>query len=737
MCPLRVMVVVCAIAGVAAADERVDFRADVLPLLKQSCYRCHGPKKQSGGFRFDRRTSVRAKASRLRPGSSATSKVYLRVAGEDFGPQMPLDGELDARQIDLIKAWIDQGADWPDALAGKDRPPRLPDAAATRMIEAIRRGDRAALAEELAKTPRAASRFGDGDATPLMAAALLGDAESTKLLLDRRADPNLANAAGSTALMWGAADERVTRLLLDRGARPYAVSVYGFGALAVAAGRVGNVRTVELLLARGAKPSKDGVDLVMAANAGDATIFRTLIEHGADPKAAGSWGLAMGARSRCAPCVDAIIGALKPAELSDALVALAPFGDAALVGRLLDRGADVNARVMETRRDMRGRMPLLMAASSDIVPVEAVKLLLARGADVNATGPEGETALDLARRNGATAVVELLTRAGAKPGRADAPPAASPKPSASPRAAVARALPVLQRGDVGFIEKTGCVSCHNNSLTAMALAASRASRVPFDDSTFQAQVRVTAEILANQYNESLVGDEVQEAVSNILVGLAAGGHAGSLATDAVTVFLEARQLADGHWRSYFIDHRPPIQGSEFDATAAAIRALVVYAPAPRKAQVARAVERAAAWLLAAEPHTGAERAAQLLGLSWAGVDPGHERLRAAARALLAEQRADGGWGQLTTLDSDAFATGQSLVALAECGALRPSDPAYQRGVRFLLDRQLEDGTWHVRSRVIPFQPYFESGFPHGHDQWVSMAATNWAVMALARAAAGE
>jgi len=37
----------------------------------------------------------------------------------------------------------------------------------------------------------------------------------------------------------------------------------------------------------------------------------------------------------------------------------------------------------------------------------------------------------------------------------------------------------------------------------------------------------------------------------------------------------------------------------------------------------------------------------------------------------------------------------------------------------------------VKSRAIPFQPFFESGFPHGHDQWVSMAASNWATTALA------
>src|SRR5262249_54961604 len=98
----------------------------------------------------------------------------------------------------------------------------------------------------------------------------------------------------------------------------------------------------------------------------------------------------------------------------------------------------------------------------------------------------------------------------------------------------------------------------------------------------------------------------------------------------------------------------------------------------------------------------------------------------------AEQGGDGGWRQLTTLDSDAYATGQALVALMDSGAMTASDPVVQRGVQFLLRTQLADGSWFVRSRAIAIQPLFESGFPHGRNQWISSAATSWATMALAR-----
>jgi N-acyl-D-amino-acid deacylase len=71
-----------------------------------------------------------------------------------------------------------------------------------------------------------------------------------------------------------------------------------------------------------------------------------------------------------------------------------------------------------------------------------------------------------------------------------------------------------------------------------------------------------------------------------------------------------------------------------------------------------------------------------------------------------------------------------LVALHEAGVSARS-PAYQRGVRYLLDTQLADGSWLVRSRTLPTQIYFESGFPHGVHQFISAAGTQWATQALA------
>jgi len=72
------------------------------------------------------------------------------------------------------------------------------------------------------------------------------------------------------------------------------------------------------------------------------------------------------------------------------------------------------------------------------------------------------------------------------------------------------------------------------------------------------------------------------------------------------------------------------------------------------------------------------------------------------------------------------------VALHIAG-MAVSDPVYQRGMKWLLANQQQDGSWYVPTRALAFQPWFDSGFPHAHDQWISAAGSNWAAMALAYA----
>ena len=217
-------------------------------------------------------------------------------------------------------------------------------------------------------------------------------------------------------------------------------------------------------------------------------------------------------------------------------------------------------------------------------------------------------------------------------------------------------------------------------------------------------------------------------ISYILMGLAAENYPPDAATDAMARYLQSQQWSDG--RLPVFSHRPPITSNEIQVTAATLRSLQVYAPKAQRAKYELSVKRAADWLMKAQPRTTEERAFHLLGLGWAGLKPNNALISKAVADLLREQRSDGGWAQLASLASDSYATGQALVALREAGALPATDRSYKRGIEFLLKTQLEDGSWYVKSRAIPLQPYFESGFPtdliSGSD-----AGTNWAARALA------
>jgi hypothetical protein len=156
-----------------------------------------------------------------------------------------------------------------------------------------------------------------------------------------------------------------------------------------------------------------------------------------------------------------------------------------------------------------------------------------------------------------------------------------------------------------------------------------------------------------------------------------------------------------------------------------------YAIPARKAEFDERIARAAKWLTKFESSTTEDAAIQLLGVKWAGLNSvTTDRL---VKRVLALQRPDGGWAQTPYLKSDAYATGTALYALKESPAVSGVEAAYGKGVAYLLSTQAEDGSWFVASRAPKFQPYFEGGFPYGHDQWISQWATGYATIALSYA----
>ena len=719
---------VCLFAGFVEAQtsEKVDFRRDIRPLFQEKCIGCHGPAQQMGGMRLDRRSSAMAirGGTTIGPGNADGSRLYLKLISTKYGSSMPPTGPLSPEQISLIKAWIDQGAEWPDDLAG-EKAPTTPDPRAARMMETLRSGDRQTFQRLLREDPAAGKLKGAGGSTPLMYAALYGDPASVRELLERGSDPNTANDAGATALMWAVEDFEKARLLVEHGADVNATSLDGRTALAIALGNRRSAAVVKLLLDHGANleaKSNRGRSMFTGAG-GDEAVLRALIDHGVDT-ARLSPALASALASNCTACIDLLIPPVPKAVLGSALITTAGVRDARAFKILLDHQADV-----KTAAPGLGFTSLMYGAASETGAKDRVKSLIEHGAEINAKTADGMTTLDFALRSGDQSVVDVLRKAGAKEGSASAPPVLKPKPAASARIAIDRSIPLLQRSDVAFLRRSGCVSCHNNNLTAMTIAAARKQGIRVDDGVARAQVKAIAAYVESDRERYLQGISIAggaDTTSYILLGMAAESWPPDPATDAMARYLKGRQRVDGSWRTF--GGRPPLESSDLQNTATVMRAIQAYMPKPDRAEYEKSVQLAADWIAREQPLTTEDRVFQVLGLVWAGGR--QEAAHRAARALLAEQRSDGGWGQTPSLSSDAYASGQALVALKEAGAAIPSDEAYKRGARFLMNTQMEDGSWYIRSRTIPFQPYFDAGFPYGLDQYISAAATNWATMAL-------
>ena len=270
----------------------------------------------------------------------------------------------------------------------------------------------------------------------------------------------------------------------------------------------------------------------------------------------------------------------------------------------------------------------------------------------------------------------------------------------------------------------------------MTAASARKKNIRVDEQALQSQL-TTSSVYLESWRERVLQDipipGSVDTISYILAGLAAADYRPDPATDALARYLKRRQAFDGGWR--IASQRPRLENSDTEVTAGFVLRLLqtfaavsLHRPGP---STSRRSEKGPPGSLTHNRKHWKTACSNC----WAsrGLAPDRADIANAARNLIALQRDDGGWSQIPTLSSDAYATGQALTALAETGSLAPDDPVYRRGVQFLLKTQLEDGSWYVRSRAVPIQPYFDSEFPHGRDQFIAAAATNWATMALVHA----
>jgi ankyrin repeat protein len=713
------------------ANIKVDFEKHVQPILSQKCYACHGDDVQQSGLRLDKRQNALRGGDYgpvIVPGNSAQSKLIKRLVNGDGGLQMPPTGALSEEEIGILRAWIDQGAEFRIEVGEEVAKPVDPKVAA--LISAVRSGDTHQVEKLLAANAELVNARDAKGSTPLHHAAGFGTVAMMELLLNKGADVNAANKRKSTPLFWAISDEAKVRMLLARGADINARAIDGRSLVYQAASLGSGLPVLRLLLDKGASVDAKmltGMTPLIAASArANLDAMRLLIDKKADvnaKNAAGGTALMAASTTGNAQAVRMLLdkGAdskVRTKRNESALSDAATSGDEATVKLLLERGAEVNTQ------DIRGYSPLLYAAGSDAMPAAVVRLLLARGASLDAKG-DGETAQELAAKRGDSEVARILgVPAEERKKMGVVPVAMSVTRERSIADAVQPALALLEKQSFNFIRIGGCNSCHAQDLPSAAagLAHDRGLPAPKFIPQLPQHMHVNNAERLMELNAPSVTSVAWELFDFGLNHVPADQY-----TDAVVHYIKAMQTPAGNW-SAFQSRRPPMNTGEFQAAALAIYALQHYGRPEDKAETAQALARAAAWLETAKPATTQDSACRLMGLAWANGN--RAAVKAAVRELAALQRPDGGWGQMATMGTDAYATGEALYALGAAGDMVSTNPVYRKGVQYLLRTQAEDGSWHVASRSIWVQPYFESGFPYGHDQWISAAGTAWATMAL-------
>lgn len=546
----------------------------------------------------------------------------------------------------------------------------------------------------------------------LIVAVRHGDHARIKELLAQGEDPNVRDLGSpNSAWLWAflVGDETGLALLWNKDKDLGINPVMAMGGLSFAAVS-GNTALAKSLIDKAG--TADGIffvnrvsPLTLAAGSGDREMVRLLLEKGATPN-------------------------FKNEHADTALMAAARTGNGEIIRALLARNADVEAK------DRDGRTALHWAVRSE--SLDAVKAILETRADLNAADKAGGTALTLAARRGNAEIVELLLKKGAQ-----GDPKLSAGAPANPRAAVEKSLPLLQRGADSWLDRKTCISCHHQGMIVSTAALAKERGFPIDERLARRQIET---ITGRDHRFNSLKDALNSVDARLRadfdggLALRAGFFLSALVdagwqpdnyTEVAARVVAESQWVDGRWNHGM--PRSPIDSSDLAATAFAVRVLPVYAPKEPANAITQRLARAKAWLVATPPRTTDDKSFRLFGLHWSGADAAE--IKNAARQLLADQRPDGGWAQLPELASDAYATGQVLVAVHQAGGVAVAEEAYQRGVKYLLRTQEDDGSWLVSSRSIPANTFFESGFPHGKFQFISFAGSCWATQALLLTAA--
>jgi hypothetical protein len=194
--------------------------------------------------------------------------------------------------------------------------------------------------------------------------------------------------------------------------------------------------------------------------------------------------------------------------------------------------------------------------------------------------------------------------------------------------------------------------------------------------------------------------------------------------------LVRHQEADGSWTwsaAPAQNRPPPVMESDEVATLLAYLALGPEEPAdPKiKSEVHEARKKAAAWLAKTKPNDTTQAEALRLLVKVRAGEPAKD-LQPAINKFLGRQNKDGGWEQIKSAPSDAYATGQALYILSLAG-VKNDRAELRRAVAFLVDTQKEDGSWPMTSRAHPGATPMKNPVP------ITYFGSTWATLGLLRA----
>ena len=314
----------------------------------------------------------------------------------------------------------------------------------------------------------------------------------------------------------------------------------------------------------------------------------------------------------------------------------------------------------------------------------------------------------------------------------------------APGVAVRRGLQFLQKEAFAWKDTHKCAACHHAATMLWTFNEAKSAGYQVDELALK-QVREWA--FGDMKTNSLTPQPPPRDVVNLgwvyvllsmetVPGFAARTPAGdthfpvteALSTTNADPISAARRIlidqiisnqrTDGSWGKP-LDERVPFGGPAEDV--AILCRLALLQTGEHSSAVTAAIENSAHWLAANRDNTSRQSRNFKLLMNECEGQPAAE-LSPAIQTIIAEQNADGGWSQTPELDSDAYATGQSLYVLARAG-VKSDARVMRRGVEFLVHAQREDGSWPMQSRVKA-----KNLGP------ITGAGTAWAVLGLVRAA---